>query len=57
MNLSAPTNLIFLISLVIAIIGVLMALGVLPFALPLATEWIMTIAYALLAAGCLLKGI
>jgi hypothetical protein len=55
MNLSAPTQLIFIISLVIAIIGVLAALGVLAF-IPLAPVWIMLIAYIVLAAGCMMRG-
>ncbi|MEI5679277.1 hypothetical protein G6N74_00115 [Mesorhizobium sp. CGMCC 1.15528] len=56
MNLSAPTQIVFLISLVIAVIGVIAALGVLAF-IPLASVWILTIAYIVLAAGCLLKGV
>jgi len=52
---SAPTQLIFIISLVIAIIGVLAALGVLAF-IPLASVWIMLIAYIVLAAGCMMRG-
>jgi hypothetical protein len=56
MNLSAPTKIVFLISLVIAVIGVIAALGVLAF-IPLASVWILTIAYIVLAAGCLLKGV
>ena len=56
MKLSAPKQIVFLISLVIAIIGVLMALGVLPM-IPLASVWVVVIAYIILAAGCLLKGV
>ncbi|TIM64168.1 MAG: hypothetical protein E5Y58_27245 [Mesorhizobium sp.] len=48
MNLSAPTQLIFIISLVIAIIGLLAALG--------AAVWIVLIAYIVLAGGCLVRG-
>jgi hypothetical protein len=55
MNLSAPTQIIFIISLVIAIIGILVALGVLAF-IPLAAVWIVVIAYIVLAAGCLMRG-
>ena len=47
---------VFIISLVIAIIGVLAALGTLTM-IPLASVWIMTIAYIVLAAGTLLKGL
>ncbi|MDP1700104.1 MAG: hypothetical protein Q8L53_03970 [Aestuariivirga sp.] len=56
MKLSAPSVLIFVISLVIAVIGVLAALGTVAF-IPLASVWIMAIGYAVLAAGCLFKGV
>ncbi|MBN9233793.1 MULTISPECIES: hypothetical protein [Phyllobacteriaceae] len=56
MNLSAPTQIVFIISVVIAIIGLLAALGVLSF-IPLAAVWIMLIAYIVLAVGCLLRGV
>ena len=55
MNLSAPTQILFIISVVIAIIGVLAALGVLAF-IPLASVWIVTIAFVVLAVGCLMRG-
>ncbi|WP_108722948.1 hypothetical protein [Mesorhizobium sp. ORS 3428] len=55
MNLSAPTQIVFIISLVIAIIGLLAGLGVLAF-IPLAAVWITLIAYIVLAAGCLMRG-
>ncbi|CDX29356.1 conserved exported hypothetical protein [Mesorhizobium plurifarium] len=55
MNLSAPTQLVFIISLVIAIIGLFAAFGLLAF-IPLASVWIMLIAYIVLAAGCLMRG-
>lgn len=56
MNLSAPTTVVFIISVVIAILGVLAALGTLA-GIPLASVWIMTIAYVVLAAGCLMRGL
>ena len=56
MNLSAPTMIVFLISLVIAILGLLSGLAVLSI-IPISAFWLMTIAYAILAAGCLLKGV
>jgi hypothetical protein len=56
MNLSAPTNLFFFISLVIAIIGLLAGMGVIG-GLPLASYIIVAIGYAVLAAGCLFKGV
>ena len=56
MRLSAPTSFIFIIALAIAIAGVLTAMGSISF-IPLASVWIMTIAYAVLAVGCLIKGV
>jgi hypothetical protein len=56
MKLSAPTQIVFLISLVVAIIGVLIALGVLTM-IPVASVWVMVIAYIILAGGCLFKGV
>ena len=55
MNLSAPTVIVFLISVVIAILGVLAALGVASF-IPVPSVWIMAAAYVVLALGNLLKG-
>ena len=55
MKLSAPTQMIFIISLVVAVIGLLMALGVLAM-IPIASVWVMAVAYVILAAGCLMKG-
>ena len=56
MNLSAPTNLVFLIAVVIAVLGILAGLGILAI-LPIAPFWLVTIGFGLLAAGCLFKGI
>lgn len=56
MRLSAPTQIIFIISLVVAVVGLLMALGILAM-IPIASVWVMTLAYVILAAGCLMKGI
>ncbi|QKD03407.1 hypothetical protein [Mesorhizobium loti] len=55
MNLSAPTQIVFIIAVVIAIIGVLAALGIVAF-IPLASVWIVTIAFVVLAIGCLMRG-
>lgn len=55
MNLSAPTQLVYIISLVIAVIGLLAGLGIVSF-IPIAAFWIMTIAYVVLAVACLLRG-
>lgn len=56
MRFSAPTGFIFLISLIGAVAAVLTAMGTITF-IPLASVWIMAIAYAVLAAGCIIKGI
>ena len=55
MKLSAPTQIVFIISVVIAVLGILAATGVFAI-IPIASVWMMTIAYAILAAACLLKG-
>lgn len=56
MKLSAPTMIVFLISLIIAALGVLAALGIFS-VIPAPSVWIMTAAYAVLLAGVLLKGV
>lgn len=55
MSLSAPTTVVFIISVIIAIIGLLAFLAVIP-GLPIPSFWIMTIAWVVLAAGCMFKG-
>ncbi len=56
MNLSAPTMVVFLISLAIAVLGLLAGLGILSI-IPISAFWLMTIGYVVLAAGTLMKGI
>jgi len=56
MKFSAPSLLIFIISLVVAVIGALQALGTIAF-IPLESVWIMAVAYVVLAAGCIFKGV
>jgi hypothetical protein len=56
MRFSAPTGFIFFVALAIAVIAVLSAMNTISF-VPLASVWIMTIAYAVLAVGCLIKGV
>lgn len=56
MNLSAPTTVVFIISLVIAILGILAGTGILSI-IPISAFWLVTIGYVVLAAGCLLKGV
>lgn len=55
MNLSAPTTVVFIITVLIAIIGLLVGLGVLAM-IPVSGFWIMTAAYVILALACMLKG-
>lgn len=56
MNLSAPTTVVFIISVVIALVALLISLNVIAFA-AVPSFWIMTAAWVVLAAGCLFKGI
>ena len=55
MKFSAPTGLVFLVALVVAVVAALEAMGTIS-VIPLASVWIMGIAYAVLAAGCIIKG-
>lgn len=55
MNLSAPTQVVFIVTIVIAIIGLLMAFGVFSLG-AISAFWVMTIAYVVLAAACLFRG-
>lgn len=55
MHLNRPSQVIFIISLVIAILAALVALGTISFT-SLASVWIMAIAYIILAVGCLMRG-
>ena len=54
-RLSAPTTLVFVISLVVAILAALSAMGTIAL-IPIASVWLMAIAFVVLAAGCLIKG-
>lgn len=56
MTLSAPTKIVFLISVLLAVFAVLVFLHVVPFvAVP--SFWIMTAAFVLLLLGNILKGL
>ena len=57
MKLSAPTKIVFLISLVLAVIGLLPLLGIAIPAIGASAAWALVVAYGLLAAGVLLKGL
>lgn len=54
-RLSAPSTILFVISLVVAILAALAAMGTFAI-IPIASVWLMAIAYIVLAAGCLIKG-
>jgi hypothetical protein len=56
MKFSAPSVLVFVISLVIAVVAALTAMGSVAF-IPLESVWIMAVAYVVLAAGCIFKGV
>ncbi len=56
MKLSAPTMIVFLISLVIAVLGALAGFGIFSI-IPIPAISLMSIGYLILAAGCLFKGI
>lgn len=55
MNLSAPTTVVFIISVVLALIAILIFLNVIAFA-AVPSFWIMTLAFVVLAIGCMIKG-
>jgi hypothetical protein len=55
-RLNAPTKIVFLISLILAIIALLGAIVFIP-VISLYAFWIAIIAYIVLAAGCVLKGV
>ena len=57
MRLSAPTFLVFIISLVFALIGLLPMLGVSIPAVGISGVWALAIGYVILAAGTLFKGL
>jgi hypothetical protein len=54
-RLNAPTQLVFLISLVLAVLGVLAIFITIPFVSGYAF-WFVTAGYVVLALGCVLKG-
>lgn len=53
MSLNAPTQIVFIISLIIAVLGLLMQFGL--FLTPWAF-WTMLVAFIVLAAACIFKG-
>lgn len=55
MNLSAPKQIVFIITVIIAVIALLMAFGIFSLG-ALSAFWVMTIAYVVLAVACLIRG-
>ena len=55
-RLNAPTQLVFLISLALAILAVLALFVTIPF-VSIYAFWVAIIAYVVLAAGCLMKNV
>ena len=55
MTLSAPTQMIFIIAVVIAIIAIIGALVTIPFVSAYAF-WILVLAFVILAGACLMRG-
>jgi len=56
MDLSAPTQAVFLISLVLAVLAVIGVFVSIPF-VTLYAFWLAIIGYIVLAAGCVAKGL
>jgi hypothetical protein len=56
MKLTAPTRIVFLVALILAVVALLAVFAVVP-ALPVQPFWIMTAAFAILAAATLLPGL
>lgn len=54
MNLSAPTQLVFLISIFLTVISILIFIG--SFSIGVPPFWLMFVAYIVLVAGNLFKG-
>lgn len=56
MNLSAPTQAVFIISVILAVLAVIGVFTFIPVITPYAF-WVAIIAYIVLAVGCLAKGL
>lgn len=57
MRLTAPTLIVFLISIICAVLALLPVLGIALVALPISSFWLMTIAWGLMTAGVLFRGV
>ena len=56
MRLTAPSFIIFLISVICAVLALLPIFGIAVVALPVSGFWMMTIAWGLMTAGVLFRG-
>lgn len=57
MQLSAPTKIVFIIAIVLAVVSLLPVIGIPLGALGAYSYWLLLVAFIVLAAGNLLKGI
>ena len=57
MNLNAPTKIVFIIAVILAVISLLPVLGIAVAILGAYSYWLLLVAFIVLAAGCLLKGV
>jgi hypothetical protein len=56
MNLNAPTQVVFVISLIIAVLALIGYFVQIPFVTQY-QFWVAIVAYVVLAAGCMMKGV
>lgn len=56
MRLSAPSLIVFLLSIVCGVLALLPLLGITAVAVPLSSFWLMTLAWGLMTAGVLFRG-
>jgi hypothetical protein len=57
MELSAPTKIVFIIAVILAILSLLAVVGIATGVLGAYSYWLMLVAFIVLAAGNLLKGV
>ena len=57
MKLSAPTNIVFIIAVVLAALALLGKFVIIGGAIAANAFWILLVAFLVIAAGCLLKGV
>jgi len=57
MNLSAPTKIVFIIAVILAVLSLLPVLGIAVAILGAYSYWLLLVAFIVLAVGCLLRGV